>query len=77
MVAIIAMTIGKMIFEDECVPMFTSISNVILVSGCVLLILFSLLRVIYKVPVHTNEENENYMYRIGYKNETMKGADCK
>lgn len=67
MVAIIAMMIIKMAFITDEMLTGTLIFNVVIISSCVLLILFSLLRVIYKVPVYTNEENENYMYRIGYK----------
>lgn len=69
MVVIIAMMIIKMAFITEEMLTGTWIFNVVIISACILLILFSLLRVIYKVPVHTNEENENYLYRIGYKEE--------
>ena len=66
MAAIIVATIVKMVFITDEMITWASIFNVLLVSASILLILFSFLRVIYKVPVYTNEENENYMYRIGY-----------
>ena len=70
MVAIIAMMIIKMVFITDEMLTGTWIFNVVIISACILLILFSLLRVIYKVPVYTNEENENYMYRIVFEKET-------
>ena len=70
MAAIIAAMIIKMAFITDDMYTWTNIFNVVIVSACLLLIMFSLLRVIYKVPVYTNEENENYMYRIVFEKET-------
>lgn len=58
--------LNKMIFETDEMIWFASCANILILTGCILSILFSLLRIIYKIPVSTNENNENYMYRISF-----------
>lgn len=58
--------LNKIVFETEGIIWFSSFSNILILTGCILSILFSLLRVIYKIPIHTNEKNENFMYRISF-----------
>ena len=56
--------ISKMIFETDDIIWFTSYSNTLIISGCILSILFSILRIVYKIPVRTNNDNENHVYRV-------------
>lgn len=56
----------KMIFETDGMIWFASFANILILTGCVLSIFFSLLRIIYKIPVITNENNKNFMYRISF-----------
>lgn len=65
--AIILIMLAKMVFETNETLLLSSILNVLLVSNCILLIIFSILRVIYKMSVYTDDKNDNYVYRVVYK----------
>ncbi len=67
--ALILFLLTKMVFETSDTLTLTSILDVLIVSSCILLILFSFLRAIYKITVYTDEKNDNYMYRVTYQEE--------